>query len=71
MKKKYLLVLLFCDLLDENSVKNDSEIMCLFFILQLIWYNSYQIGCAVAYCSKNQFNYFYVCQYCPAYVLSF
>uniref|UniRef100_A0A8C0BSS6 Cysteine rich secretory protein 2 n=1 Tax=Buteo japonicus TaxID=224669 RepID=A0A8C0BSS6_9AVES len=34
---------------------------------QLIWYNSYQIGCAVAYCSKNQFNYFYVCQYCPAY----
>ncbi|XP_029893720.2 cysteine-rich venom protein DIS2-like [Aquila chrysaetos chrysaetos] len=33
---------------------------------QLIWYNSYQIGCAVAYCSKNQFNYFYVCQYCPA-----
>ncbi|NXC21788.1 CRVP protein, partial [Corythaeola cristata] len=32
---------------------------------QLIWYNSYQIGCAVAYCPRNQFNYFYVCQYCP------
>ncbi|NWS71203.1 CRIS2 protein, partial [Crotophaga sulcirostris] len=33
---------------------------------QLIWYNSYEVGCAVAYCPKNQFNYFYVCQYCPA-----
>ncbi|NXL63189.1 CRIS2 protein, partial [Chordeiles acutipennis] len=32
---------------------------------QLIWYNSYQIGCAVAYCPMSQFNYFYVCQYCP------
>ncbi|NWQ79695.1 CRIS2 protein, partial [Columbina picui] len=32
---------------------------------QLIWYSSYQVGCAVAYCPKNQFNYFYVCQYCP------
>ncbi|NXJ91849.1 CRIS2 protein, partial [Corythaixoides concolor] len=32
---------------------------------QLIWYNSYQVGCAVAYCPRNQFNYFYVCQYCP------
>ncbi|KFZ48176.1 Cysteine-rich venom protein, partial [Antrostomus carolinensis] len=32
---------------------------------QLIWYNSYQIGCAVAYCPRSQFNYFYVCQYCP------
>ncbi|XP_026700915.1 LOW QUALITY PROTEIN: cysteine-rich secretory protein 2 [Athene cunicularia] len=33
---------------------------------QLIWYNSYQIGCAVAYCPKKQFKYFYVCQYCPS-----
>ncbi|NWX40310.1 CRVP protein, partial [Steatornis caripensis] len=33
---------------------------------QLIWYDSYQIGCAVAYCPSNQFNYFYVCQYCPS-----
>ncbi|XP_076188724.1 cysteine-rich secretory protein 2 [Aptenodytes patagonicus] len=32
---------------------------------QLVWYNSYQIGCAVAYCPRNQFKYFYVCQYCP------
>ncbi|KFR13648.1 Cysteine-rich venom protein pseudechetoxin-like, partial [Opisthocomus hoazin] len=32
---------------------------------QLIWYNSYQIGCGVAYCPRNQFHYFYVCQYCP------
>ncbi|NWV00590.1 CRVP protein, partial [Upupa epops] len=32
---------------------------------QMIWYNSYQIGCAVAYCPKSKFNYFYVCQYCP------
>ncbi|XP_064002801.1 cysteine-rich venom protein ophanin-like [Pogoniulus pusillus] len=33
---------------------------------QLIWYNSYQIGCAVAYCPTNRFSYFYVCQYCPS-----
>ncbi|NXT50246.1 CRIS2 protein, partial [Pluvianellus socialis] len=32
---------------------------------QLIWYNSHQVGCAVAYCPGKQFNYFYVCQYCP------
>ncbi|KAF1574066.1 Cysteine-rich venom protein, partial [Eudyptes moseleyi] len=32
---------------------------------QLVWYNSYQIGCAVAYCPRNQYKYFYVCQYCP------
>ncbi|XP_053918342.1 cysteine-rich venom protein TEL1-like [Cuculus canorus] len=33
---------------------------------QLIWYNSYEVGCGVAYCPKDQFSYFYVCQYCPA-----
>ncbi|KFV82319.1 Cysteine-rich secretory protein 2, partial [Struthio camelus australis] len=32
---------------------------------QLIWYNSYQIGCAVAYCPNSRYNYFYVCHYCP------
>ncbi|NXU49264.1 CRIS2 protein, partial [Turnix velox] len=32
---------------------------------QLIWYNSFLMGCAVAYCPRSQFNYFYVCQYCP------
>ncbi|NXL90685.1 CRIS2 protein, partial [Alectura lathami] len=32
---------------------------------QLVWYNSYQVGCAVAYCPSNQYSYFYVCQYCP------
>ncbi|NXS61252.1 CRIS2 protein, partial [Brachypteracias leptosomus] len=33
---------------------------------QMIWYNSYQVGCAVAYCPTNHYNYFYVCQYCPS-----
>ncbi|NXT36942.1 CRIS protein, partial [Pelecanoides urinatrix] len=32
---------------------------------QLVWYNSYQIGCAVAFCPTSKFKYFYVCQYCP------
>ncbi|KAM6434054.1 cysteine-rich secretory protein 2 [Rhynochetos jubatus] len=32
--------------------------------IRLIWYNSCQVGCAVSYCPKNQFNYIYVCQYC-------
>ncbi|XP_006267458.1 serotriflin [Alligator mississippiensis] len=33
---------------------------------QVVWYNSYQIGCGVAYCPNDQFNFFYVCHYCPA-----
>ncbi|XP_042635030.1 cysteine-rich venom protein-like [Catharus ustulatus] len=33
---------------------------------QLIWYNSYKVGCAVSYCPTGSYNYFYVCQYCPA-----
>ncbi|XP_070588619.1 cysteine-rich venom protein LIO1 [Erythrolamprus reginae] len=33
---------------------------------QIVWYKSYRVGCAVAYCPSNPYNYFYVCQYCPA-----
>nr|XP_056712797.1 ancylostoma secreted protein-like [Euleptes europaea] len=33
---------------------------------QIVWYNSYQIGCSVAYCKDKGYPYFYVCQYCPA-----
>uniref|UniRef100_A0A663MJF0 Cysteine rich secretory protein 2 n=1 Tax=Athene cunicularia TaxID=194338 RepID=A0A663MJF0_ATHCN len=33
---------------------------------QMVWYNSYQTGCAVAFCPNSTFKYFYVCQYCPA-----
>ncbi|XP_010284631.1 PREDICTED: cysteine-rich venom protein-like, partial [Phaethon lepturus] len=32
---------------------------------QMVWYNSYQIGCAVAFCPNSIYKYFYVCQYCP------
>ncbi|KAL0963104.1 hypothetical protein UPYG_G00349750 [Umbra pygmaea] len=32
---------------------------------QVVWANSDMIGCAVAFCPKNKFNYFYVCHYCP------
>ncbi|NXH11125.1 CRIS2 protein, partial [Bucco capensis] len=32
---------------------------------QLVWHNSHQIGCGVAYCPESKFKYFYVCQYCP------
>ncbi|XP_074945927.1 cysteine-rich venom protein TRI1-like [Phalacrocorax aristotelis] len=32
---------------------------------QMVWYNSYQIGCAVASCPNSKYKYFYVCQYCP------
>lgn len=54
------------NVIDENSRKYVSEKKkCLFLILQLVWYNSYQVGCAVAYCPRNQYNYFYVCHYCP------
>ncbi|KAE8605415.1 hypothetical protein XENTR_v10015124 [Xenopus tropicalis] len=33
---------------------------------QVMWYNSYMVGCSVSYCPKSQYKYFYVCQYCPA-----
>uniref|UniRef100_A0A8C3PBI8 ShKT domain-containing protein n=1 Tax=Chrysemys picta bellii TaxID=8478 RepID=A0A8C3PBI8_CHRPI len=33
---------------------------------QVVWYKSYQIGCAVAFCPESEYNYFYVCHYCPA-----
>nr|XP_056712787.1 uncharacterized protein LOC130483900 [Euleptes europaea] len=33
---------------------------------QVVWYSSYKVGCAVAYCPTTRFAYFYVCQYCPA-----
>ncbi|KAE8605417.1 hypothetical protein XENTR_v10015125 [Xenopus tropicalis] len=29
---------------------------------QLVWYNSYMVGCAVSNCNNQ---YIYVCQYCP------
>nr|ADJ51057.1 cysteine rich secretory protein isoform 2 [Cerberus rynchops] len=32
---------------------------------QIVWYKSYRIGCAAAYCPSYPYNYFYVCQYCP------
>nr|XP_009675187.1 PREDICTED: cysteine-rich venom protein-like [Struthio camelus australis] len=33
---------------------------------QVVWYKSYQVGCAVAFCPETTYKYFYVCQYCPA-----
>uniref|UniRef100_A0A8D0BHZ2 ShKT domain-containing protein n=1 Tax=Salvator merianae TaxID=96440 RepID=A0A8D0BHZ2_SALMN len=33
---------------------------------QMVWYNSKDVGCAIAFCSDNTYNFFYVCQYCPA-----
>ncbi|XP_060113386.1 serotriflin-like [Heteronotia binoei] len=37
----------------------------IFAYTQLIWYNSYRIGCAVAYCPEITFPFVYVCHYCP------
>nr|XP_020646274.1 cysteine-rich venom protein TEL1-like [Pogona vitticeps]XP_020646275.1 cysteine-rich venom protein TEL1-like [Pogona vitticeps] len=33
---------------------------------QVVWYSSFLLGCAVAECSHDIYNYFYVCHYCPA-----
>ncbi|KFP05464.1 Serotriflin, partial [Calypte anna] len=33
---------------------------------QVVWYNSYEVGCAIAYCPNKKFKYYYVCHYCPA-----
>ncbi|XP_062971925.1 cysteine-rich venom protein triflin-like [Elgaria multicarinata webbii] len=32
---------------------------------QLIWYNSYLTGCAVAHCPEHRTPFLYFCQYCP------
>ncbi|XP_033001530.1 cysteine-rich venom protein helothermine-like [Lacerta agilis] len=32
---------------------------------QVVWYNSHQIGCAIAFCPDQEYQYYYVCQYCP------
>ncbi|KAJ8391507.1 hypothetical protein AAFF_G00088290 [Aldrovandia affinis] len=32
---------------------------------QVVWYRSNKVGCGVAYCPNSEYNYFYVCQYCP------
>ncbi|NXW55472.1 CRIS protein, partial [Eurystomus gularis] len=32
---------------------------------QMVWHNSNQVGCGVAYCPNSKYQYFYVCQYCP------
>ncbi|KAJ6659604.1 hypothetical protein lerEdw1_018573 [Lerista edwardsae] len=33
---------------------------------QLIWYNTHEVGCAVAYCPDKEYSFEYVCRYCPA-----
>ncbi|KAM4771247.1 serotriflin-like [Rhinophrynus dorsalis] len=33
---------------------------------QLVWYKSYLLGCAVAYCPQQTLPYYYVCHYCPS-----
>ncbi|XP_066478425.1 cysteine-rich venom protein 2-like [Tiliqua scincoides] len=33
---------------------------------QLIWYNTHEVGCGLAYCPQNEYTYFYICRYCPA-----
>ncbi|XP_044025940.1 cysteine-rich venom protein TEL1-like isoform X2 [Siniperca chuatsi] len=32
---------------------------------QVVWYRSNQIGCAMAYCPNSEYEYFYICHYCP------
>ncbi|NXP79560.1 CRIS protein, partial [Ramphastos sulfuratus] len=33
---------------------------------QMVWHNSYLLGCAAAFCPNKTYKYFYVCHYCPA-----
>uniref|UniRef100_A0A8C6XXV5 ShKT domain-containing protein n=1 Tax=Naja naja TaxID=35670 RepID=A0A8C6XXV5_NAJNA len=33
---------------------------------QIAWYKTYRVGCAANYCPSSEYNYFYVCQYCPS-----
>ncbi|CAI5769119.1 cysteine-rich secretory 2 [Podarcis lilfordi] len=33
---------------------------------QVVWYISHLIGCAIAFCPDQEYQYYYVCQYSPA-----
>uniref|UniRef100_UPI0037E75A9A cysteine-rich venom protein-like n=1 Tax=Semicossyphus pulcher TaxID=241346 RepID=UPI0037E75A9A len=33
---------------------------------EVVWYRSNQVGCGMAYCPDAEYEYFYVCHYCPA-----
>ncbi|XP_067319572.1 cysteine-rich venom protein ophanin-like [Anolis sagrei] len=34
---------------------------------QMVWYSTYEIGCAFAFCPKQPtYTYFYICRFCPA-----
>ncbi|MEE6477059.1 hypothetical protein FKM82_011335 [Ascaphus truei] len=33
---------------------------------QVVWYRTYQLGCAYAYCENSEYQYFYVCSYWPS-----
>ncbi|XP_056344541.1 cysteine-rich venom protein kaouthin-2-like isoform X2 [Oenanthe melanoleuca] len=33
---------------------------------QMVWHNSYKVGCGLAFCNNTRYSYFYVCHYCPA-----
>ncbi|CAF91962.1 unnamed protein product, partial [Tetraodon nigroviridis] len=32
---------------------------------QVVWYNSIYVGCGIARCPNHQYEYQYICQYCP------
>uniref|UniRef100_A0A8B9PVJ8 ShKT domain-containing protein n=1 Tax=Apteryx owenii TaxID=8824 RepID=A0A8B9PVJ8_APTOW len=46
-----------------GSIKKTDKIQS---YTQLISYNSYQVGCATAYCPNSQFPFMRVCHYCPS-----
>ncbi|XP_077149203.1 serotriflin-like [Ranitomeya variabilis] len=33
---------------------------------QLVWYKSFKLGCALAFCPNQKLPFYYVCHYCPA-----
>ncbi|KAM8953285.1 cysteine-rich secretory protein 2 [Pelodytes ibericus] len=33
---------------------------------QLVWYKTYLLGCALAFCPNQALPYYYVCHYCPS-----
>ncbi|XP_056419013.1 serotriflin-like isoform X2 [Hyla sarda] len=50
----------------EHGVGAKSEDAIVGHYTQLVWYKSFQLGCALSYCPKQNLGYFYVCHYCPA-----
>ncbi|XP_029452751.1 cysteine-rich venom protein-like [Rhinatrema bivittatum] len=47
-----------------KGVKQEGDVVGHY--LQVVWYRSFEVGCAVVNCINSEYQFYYVCHYCPA-----